>query len=198
MSSSSLVRRAIEAFLAGERPVGYRASQYWFVLGPDGELLPAKAVWSLATGVRGAKFNTKHAVRGLVDLGHSVIDIRHSHEATDLNLQVAHSLTTSTKSRRKRLKAAPARPKSRLTVVRQFIRNPDVIAEVLLRAKGKCERCRKSAPFTRYSDGTPYLEVHHRTQLSLGGEDTVINAIALCPNCHRYQHYGTTDIAKPA
>jgi 5-methylcytosine-specific restriction protein A len=34
------------------------------------------------------------------------------------------------------------------------------------------------------------LEVHHKKQLSEGGEDTVENAIALCPNCHREAHYG--------
>jgi len=26
--------------------------------------------------------------------------------------------------------------------------------------------------------------------LSEGGEDTLENAIALCPNCHRKMHYG--------
>ncbi len=40
------------------------------------------------------------------------------------------------------------------------------------------------------SDKTPYLEVHHRIPLAKKGEDTVANAIALCPNCHRKSHYG--------
>ncbi|BDZ92717.1 hypothetical protein VEE69_15940 [Escherichia coli] len=39
-------------------------------------------------------------------------------------------------------------------------------------------------------DGTPFLEVHHIEWLSKGGEDSVENAIALCPNCHRQAHYG--------
>ncbi|WP_163591073.1 HNH endonuclease, partial [Klebsiella variicola] len=39
-------------------------------------------------------------------------------------------------------------------------------------------------------DGTPFLEVHHIEWLSNGGEDSVENAIALCPNCHRQAHFG--------
>lgn len=33
-------------------------------------------------------------------------------------------------------------------------------------------------------------EVHHKVPLSAGGDDTVENAIALCPNCHRKAHFG--------
>lgn len=71
-----------------------------------------------------------------------------------------------------------------------FKRDPYVIAEVLIRAKGICERCGKEAPFKRASDGSPYLEVHHKKLLADGGEDTVDNAIAVCPNCHRELHFG--------
>ena len=34
------------------------------------------------------------------------------------------------------------------------------------------------------------LEVHHTKPLAEGGEDTVNNAEALCPNCHKEAHYG--------
>lgn len=71
-----------------------------------------------------------------------------------------------------------------------FKRNADVIAEVLIRAKGTCEKCGNEAPFNRSSDGTPYLEVHHIIRLADGGEDTVENTIAVCPNCHRQLHFG--------
>jgi 5-methylcytosine-specific restriction protein A len=70
------------------------------------------------------------------------------------------------------------------------LRNADVVAEVLIRANGTCERCGKNAPFLRAKDGTPYLEVHHKEKLANGGDDTVENAIALCPNCHRREHFG--------
>lgn len=33
--------------------------------------------------------------------------------------------------------------------------------------------------------GQPFLEVHHIHYLSNGGNDTIDNVIALCPNCHR-------------
>lgn len=69
-------------------------------------------------------------------------------------------------------------PNTYETITRVFQRNPDVIAEVLIRAKGICEKCGKDAPFKRSSDGTPYLEVHHIKRLADGGEDTVENAIA--------------------
>ncbi len=93
-------------------------------------------------------------------------------------------------ARAKRLAAAQKKPTVRVTTVLDFDRNPDVVAEVLAQASGKCQQCGSPAPFTRKSDGSPYLEVHHKIPLAFGGEDTVVNAIALCPNCHREAHYG--------
>lgn len=93
--------------------------------------------------------------------------------------------------RLKRLQTAPKTPETLEIVHRVFKRNPDVIAEVLERADGFCERCRNAAPFLRKSDRTPFLEVHHSIPLAQGGEDTVENAVALCPNCHRERHYGS-------
>lgn len=71
-----------------------------------------------------------------------------------------------------------------------FDRNPYVVAEVLIRAKGNCEGCGQPAPFSRRTDSTPYLEVHHIKPLSKGGHDSIENAIGLCPNCHRKAHFG--------
>ena len=76
---------------------------------------------------------------------------------------------------------------------RVYKRSPYVVAEVLLRAKGKCQSCKRDAPFLK-EDGTPFLEVHHIEWLSKGGEDSVENAIALCPNCHRQAHYGALEL----
>lgn len=70
-----------------------------------------------------------------------------------------------------------------------FKRNPSVVAYVLKRASGICELCKSPAPFKK-QDGTPYLEVHHWTPLADGGEDTIQNAAALCPNCHKQAHFG--------
>jgi 5-methylcytosine-specific restriction protein A len=71
----------------------------------------------------------------------------------------------------------------------QFLRSPSVVAWVLEAAAGDCESCSLPAPFMSAS-GIPYLEVHHVRWLSRGGSDTVTNAVALCPNCHRRFHYG--------
>lgn len=94
-------------------------------------------------------------------------------------------------ARAKRLKKAQKQPTYKIIKTKVFNRNPDVIAEVLERANGKCESevC-KNTLFRRNTDNTWYLEVHHRKPLSDGGADTVDNAIALCPICHRKEHFG--------
>jgi predicted HNH restriction endonuclease len=95
------------------------------------------------------------------------------------------------KNRQVRLKkAGKQKPKKIAVSVWVYSRNPDVVAEVLQQANGKCGSCGMKAPFRRRTDNTLYLEVHHKKQLARGGEDTVENAIALCPNCHREKHYG--------
>lgn len=104
--------------------------------------------------------------------------------------RVAKSRKDSPEDRAARLKLAPPIPKQITISTQYFLRNPDVVVEVLLRAAGICECCNSPAPFTRRADTTPYLEVHHRKQLASGGYDTVANAVAVCPNCHRKAHYG--------
>jgi predicted HNH restriction endonuclease len=109
---------------------------------------------------------------------------------SELEDQVAQSLAGARSLRLARLKRAPTKPETIVVLTAQFRRNPDVVAEALYRAKGKCEECLAPAPFTSKVSGRPYLEVHHVVPLSKGGDDTVKNAVALCPNCHRGRHYG--------
>jgi predicted HNH restriction endonuclease len=111
-------------------------------------------------------------------------------EAASFEQAVRIARRSSSDERRERLRTAPRKPAVVATVVNVFQRNPDVVAEVLTRAAGTCELCMASAPFVRASDGTPYLEVHHRVRLADGGDDTVENAVAACPNCHRKAHFG--------
>lgn len=106
-----------------------------------------------------------------------------------LERKIAKSLEDSSENRRNRLQTADPIPKKSSAIVTTYDRNSDVIAEVLHRANGVCERCHQPAPFIKV-DGRPYLEVHHVIPLSQNGEDTVENAEALCPNCHREKHYG--------
>lgn len=108
----------------------------------------------------------------------------------ELEKSIAHSKSSTSEARVERLALAPKIPERVQLLSSGFKRNPDVIVEVLLRAKGVCERCRQPAPFLRKSDGTPFLEVHHWKPLGDGGEDTVANAGAICPNCHREVHFG--------
>ena len=117
-----------------------------------------------------------------------LIDSKELHDK--LEHDVVFSKQLSKDERNRRLKNAKIIPDKIEIKSTGFIRNPDVIAEVLERANGFCEICRKKAPFNRDSDNSPFLEVHHKIPLSKGGEDTVKNAIALCPNCHRHAHYG--------
>ena len=106
----------------------------------------------------------------------------------DLYLRAKEALS-DTDARRARLAKAPKQPQAVAATTTLYVRNPDVVAEVLYLASGRCNRCRQDAPFLR-RDGTPYLEVHHIVPLSHGGIDAVENAEAVCPNCHRKAHFG--------
>lgn len=108
-----------------------------------------------------------------------------------LDDQVKKALADAPESRALRLRQAGTMPEQQIVLARVFKRNPDVIAEALVIANGVCQGCHQVAPFLR-KDGRPYLEVHHRQPLGEGGADTVENAIALCPNCHRERHYGAS------
>lgn len=103
---------------------------------------------------------------------------------------VQESLLSSSEERQRRIDEADEIPNSRITTVKVYNRNADVVASVLIRANGVCESCNSQAPFIRRKDNTPYLEVHHKIKLADGGKDTVDNAEALCPNCHREAHFG--------
>ena len=74
-------------------------------------------------------------------------------------------------------------------VSKSIQRDPHVKAWVLKNSAGVCESCNVRSPFKK-DDGAYYLEVHHLTRLADGGPDIISNAIAVCPNCHRYLHLG--------
>ncbi|HMP80826.1 MAG TPA: HNH endonuclease [Pirellulaceae bacterium] len=109
----------------------------------------------------------------------------------ELEERVKASGKLSDAALKKRLQSAKEVPEKIRLIATGYKRNPDVIVAVLRRANGTCESCRQPAPFVKKSDGSPYLEVHHWVPLSKGGKDTVANAGALCPNCHREKHFGT-------
>jgi 5-methylcytosine-specific restriction protein A len=50
------------------------------------------------------------------------------------------------------------------------------------------ERDEAVAEYVKRVAAGPYLESHHVVHLAQGGPDSIDNAIALCPNCHRKMH----------
>ena len=139
-----------------------------------------------------------HSMREIVDNHRkNAVPLQLADHTESFNTAVWESLNDSSSSRKARLNNAAKTPTKVPVLTYAFVRNPDVVAEVLVRANGKCERCNHDAPFKRKKDLQPYLEVHHVVQLSMGGEDTVDNAIALCPNCHRYLHFGVFSALAP-
>src|SRR5262249_49742086 len=83
------------------------------------------------------------------------------------------------------------RPSTRLLSARSYERNPLVIAIARLRASHRCEVPQCAHPTFETIGGIPYTEVHHIIPLADGGEDTIGNAVCLCPAHHREAHLGT-------
>ena len=72
-------------------------------------------------------------------------------------------------------------------ISRGYFRDQEIAEYARRRSNGICDLCMQEAPFIK-ADGTPYLESHHIIWLSRGGEDSIDNTVALCPNCHRRIH----------
>lgn len=89
--------------------------------------------------------------------------------------------------RARRVKGKPARTVKTSVV---FVRNPYVVAGALMRSNGVCEMPGCTVALFKRADGTPFLEVHHIVPLAEGGDDSLLNAAALCPMCHRELHFG--------
>ena len=78
-------------------------------------------------------------------------------------------------------------PSNRQVSSTTYERNVYVAELTKRRANGVCQLCDHPAPFSNKKN-EPYLESHHIIWLSQGGEDTVENSVALCPNCHKKMH----------
>jgi 5-methylcytosine-specific restriction protein A len=99
--------------------------------------------------------------------------------------QLAESMSTAELMKLAQYAGSPA--SSRKTYSNTYVRNPYIAAYTRRRAEGRCELCDKLAPFNDKHD-EPYLESHHIKWLSKGGDDSVENTAALCPNCHKRMH----------
>ncbi|MGO2265286.1 MAG: HNH endonuclease [Vagococcus salmoninarum] len=76
---------------------------------------------------------------------------------------------------------------SRVSTTTIYERDQDIVEYAKRRANGICELCKKALDFLE-GEGRPFLETHHIEWLSKGGEDTIENTVALCPNCHKKMH----------
>ncbi|WP_407372196.1 HNH endonuclease [Carnobacterium sp.] len=122
------------------------------------------------------------------------LKVSDSTAAIDLNVLAERKRILTKKAKREKLstieenaKLVSGQPSYRLTYSKTYERNIYVKEYVLRLADGVCQLCNTIAPFED-KDGKPYLEVHHIEWLSRSGNDTIDNAIALCPNCHRKMH----------
>jgi 5-methylcytosine-specific restriction enzyme A len=86
-----------------------------------------------------------------------------------------------------RATTAKKTPATRNTQTSTFVRDAAVAEYVKRLAKGHCDLCNQQAPFEN-KQNEAYLECHHIVWLAKGGEDTIENTVALCPNCHRKMH----------
>lgn len=180
------VQSAIARYALGERPQNFKQAKSWYIVDEQGKAYPLKTVYSMATRKALASFNTAEARKALPALGFKICNL--DDPGVGFEERVRQSLKGKD-MRRARLAVAARKPTQRVIQTVIYERNPDVVAEVLDRANGICELCNAPAPFRR-PDGRPYLEIHHKVRLADNGDDTVKNAVAVCPNCHRQKHFG--------
>ena len=104
----------------------------------------------------------------------------------------------SDESIKARARAASKKPQKKKNSTEVYVRDPYIIEFAKRRAGGKCEMpgCAYKAFMTE--SGVPYLEGHHVMPLGEEGEDTIKNIVALCPSCHREQHYSKDKFVKRA
>ena len=93
----------------------------------------------------------------------------------------------STPKLKARVKNAKKKPDTRTAQTTVYVRDPAVAEYTKRLADGVCDLCEANAPF-RNKRNEAYLECHHVIWLAKGGDDTVANTVALCPNCHRKMH----------
>jgi 5-methylcytosine-specific restriction endonuclease McrA len=114
----------------------------------------------------------------------------------ELGRQLARSVSPAKIIAKAKLRTGP--PPKRTRQVSDFVRDPYIIAAALARAQDQCEMPNCKSQLFQRDDDRSYLEVHHIVPLGEGGDDTLINAAALCPSCHRELHFGKLRLKKRA
>jgi predicted restriction endonuclease len=116
--------------------------------------------------------------------------------ADELGRQLARSVDPAKIIAKAKLRAGP--PPKRMRQIIDFVRDPYIVAAALARADDQCEVSNCKSQLFQRDDDRSYLEVHHIVPLGEGGDDTLINAAALCPSCHRELHFGKLRLEKRA
>lgn len=114
--------------------------------------------------------------------------------ADDLGRQLAKSVDPQKILAKAKQRTGP--PQKRTRTISDFVRDPYIVAAALSRASNCCEMPKCASQLFDRDDNRPYLEVHHILPLSEGGDDTLENAAALCPSCHRELHHGKLRLQK--
>jgi hypothetical protein len=88
----------------------------------------------------------------------------------------------------KKMKGTPKR-KETISILQEKRNRAQAVKEITLsRANDRCDLCGKKTFLL--PNGHYFLECHHLIYLSNNGVDSIINTVALCPNCHRMMHLG--------
>lgn len=122
----------------------------------------------------------------IIDSNPAELNIETLVSIKEIKLKKARKL--SSESLKKIVENRPnKKPGKRKAESETFERDQNIVEYAIRRANGRCELCENVAPFNKL-DGTAFLEVHHIHYLRSGGNDTIDNVTALCPNCHRKMH----------
>lgn len=114
--------------------------------------------------------------------GHFMILIYHDVSREEFNPYLSES-----ELRQKAVRHSASRRYQSSNTSGSFVRDRYVSEYAKRRAHGICQLCGRPAPFND-KNGNPYLETHHIIWLGEGGDDSINNVVALCPNCHRKMH----------
>jgi hypothetical protein len=93
-------------------------------------------------------------------------------------------------------RSVQGKPSKQIRTINDFKRSLAVVAGAIARAAGYCEMPGCSTKLFQKDDGQNFLEVHHIVPLGENGDDTLANAAAICPMCHRELHFGALRFAK--
>lgn len=202
------VQQAIEHVKNGVRGPFADLSMTTYILCPIGNdlwdiKLVAGLIWEAEiTSQNKPRYKTNLFVRQLTDAGYKVVRFRKSMNrqlgvnGCDLSeLNEPHTVYHPNGSKSENGFCSTEKEilfpdgKKRLVIVNSYVRNSLYKMSVLAAADGVCDAC-KTRIFQK-PDGTWFLEAHHQIWLSEGGPDHPDNMVALCPNCHRQEHFGT-------